>query len=89
MAIIQGVIEFAISYLTYSYSYDVIDEDGKQTGCELLGILIISINIWGNLAVSACIFIIIYIVTVQKWNILVTIMELMSIPLFISFYINI
>lgn len=56
MAIIQGVIEFAISYLTYSYSYDVIDEDGKQTGCELLGILIISINIWGNLAVSACIF---------------------------------
>lgn len=89
MAIIQGVIEFAISYLTYLYSYDVIDEDGKQTGCELLGILIISINIWGNLAVSACIFIIIYIVTVQKWNILVTIMELISIPLFISFYINI
>lgn len=89
MAIIQGVIEFAISYLTYTYSYDVIDDGGKQTGCELLGILIISINIWGNLAVSACIFIIIYIVTVQKWNILVTIMELISIPLFISFYINI
>lgn len=57
LALFQGAVEFVVSYLTYSYSYDILSHSGKQTGCEILGIMIISINIWGNLLISSRIYI--------------------------------
>lgn len=56
LALFQGAVEFVISYLTYSYSYDVLSKTGRQTGCEMLGLMIISINIWGNLFISSRIY---------------------------------
>lgn len=88
LALFQGAVEFVVSYLTYSYSYDILSHSGKQTGCEILGIMIISINIWGNLLISSRIYIYIYLyyiiilVTVRKWNICIFFLIFISIPFY-------
>lgn len=74
LSITQGLLSFFVPYLSYSYSYDILTNTSYNTGFYVFGLVVISINIWGNFFVSS--------ICVSRWNFFNSFFIFVSIPLF-------